>query len=84
MVLLGILCRKCQCTYNLRYFHNIIVHFIKSVKMWQCLVYHHLITFSFSFGTTGNKQFSKAALALYIYPIYIFKIGKTKMYATTI
>lgn len=56
--------RKVYCVENfnvfimLRYFHNIVVYFIKKIKIWRCLVYHHLILFSFSFGTTGNKQYT--------------------------
>ncbi len=44
---------------SLRYFHNIVVCFIKSIKMWQCLVYHLINVFLFFWDNF--------ALALYIY-----------------
>ncbi len=51
----------------LRYFSQYcVVDLIKSIKMWQCLVSFNafFFFFFFSFGTMGNKQFSKVALAI--------------------
>ncbi len=55
---------NCNVFIILRYFHNIVVYFIKSINMWKCLVYHNLIIIQKKYFILGQQGINNSVRLL--------------------